>query len=387
MDATPTRPRSRVLVAVALWAGFALLVALFVATNPGRRTVTPTYRIAAAAWFDGERLYNEGDEIGGFLYFPQAALVYVPFTALPEAAGEILWRVCGLALFATGIWRLAGLIDTLDQGRLFVLFTLLCIPATVSSARNGQMNLHLAGLMLHATADLAARVWWRAALSLVAGLALKPHAIVPLLLVAAVYPRTRTWLATMIAVVAALPFLLQRPGYVAGQYLAAVERIVFATMPVTDTWSDLRGLLIRLNVDLSNRRLIILRLAAALPTLVLALRARRHGPAWSAIYVFALGAVYLMLFNARNESNSYVILAPAVAATFAAAASRRHTIAAWALAVFAVALGCEDYGRTVFLLTDLWLKPLLTIAFGIYLVRLISTPAADVGVTRGARLA
>ena len=89
-------------LAVALWAIFALAIAMFVVTYPGQRTVTPTYRIAADAWFDGRRLYSFGN-IGGFLYFPQAAIVYAPFAALPHDIGEVLWRLCGMALLASGI--------------------------------------------------------------------------------------------------------------------------------------------------------------------------------------------------------------------------------------------------------------------------------------------
>ena len=364
---------------------FALAIGAYVATNPGRRTVTPTYRIAVKAWFAGERLYNTND-IGGFLYFPHAALAYLPFTALPYTIGEIVWRCCGLALLVTALWRLAALIasaDRLSAERLFLLFTLLCLPATVSAARNGQMNLHLGALMLHATADVVVGVWWRAALALTAALALKPHAIVPLLLAAALYPRTRVWLAVMVAAAAAALFLFQRPGYVVEQYLACFRRIAVASVPPTDTWSDLRGLLIRLGVEVSNTRLIIVRVAAAVPTLMLALQARRHGAVWAASYTFALGATYLMLFIPRTEANSYVILAPAVAAL----AARSGTgVAFWALVGFAIALGCENYGRSIHEMTDLWLKPLLTIVFAVYLIFRITAATAGSRAQLPARL-
>jgi hypothetical protein len=369
---TPAIPRDwHRLAAIGLWLMFALAITAYVVLD-GRRTVTPTYRIAGAAWFAGGRLYNDAADIGGFLYFPQAALLFAPFTALPHSVGEALWRLVGLALLASGLWRLAGLISAERRAWLFLLFTLLCLPATVSSARNGQMNLHMVGLMLHATADVAIGMWWRAALSLTIGLALKPHTIVMAALVAALHPRTRSWFVGWIVIAAAVPFLLQRPSYVVEQYVACFHRVVFATMPVTDTWSDLRGLLLRLDIQVSNERLIFLRLAAAVPTLWLAFIARRHGPAWSAVYLFALAAAYMMVFIPRTEANSYVILAPAVGAIAALAAAHGRTAAFWALIAFAVVLGCENYGRTIFLMTDLWLKPLLTIPFSLYVILLIS---------------
>lgn len=359
------------IAAITLWVTFALAIAAYVALD-GRRTVTPTYRIAGTAWFAGGRLYNDATDIGGFLYFPHAALLFAPFAALPHSVGEALWRVLGLALLASGLWRFAGLISAERRARLFLLFTLLCLPATVSSARNGQMNLHMVGLMLHATADVAIGVWWRAALSLTIGLALKPHTIVMAALVGALYPGTRGWFVAWIGLAAAGPFLLQRPCYVIEQYVACFHRVVFATMPVTDTWSDLRGLLLRLDIQVSNDRLIFLRLAAALPTLWLAFIARRHGPAWAAVHLFTLAAAYMMIFIPRTEANSYVILAPAVGAIAALAAAHGRSAAFWALVAFAVVLGCENYGRTIFLMTDLWLKPLLTIPFSVYVILWIS---------------
>lgn len=303
---------------------------------------------------------------------PQAALLYAPFAALPHDIGEVLWRLCGLALLASGIGRLARLIEPDNRAWLFLMFTLLCLPATVSSARNGQMNLHVAGLMLHATADLATSAWWRAAFSLSLGLALKQFAAVPILLAAAVYPSARGRFVAMIVVLVVAPFLFQDPAYVVWQYAASLRRLAVASVPPTDTLSDLRGLLLWLGVDVSNDRLIFLRLAAAVPTLMLSVTARRHGRVWSAIFMFALAASYLMLFNRRTEANSYVMLAPGVAAMAVLAASHRHTIACWALVVFALALGCENFGPTIHPITDLWLKPLLTIAFSAYVVAWIA---------------
>lgn len=375
-DAPPLRCHRHAALAVALWVIFALAIGVFVATHPGQRTVTPTYRIAAEAWFAGRGLYNVGD-IGGFLYLPHAALLYAPFAALPHDIGEVLWRLCGLALLASGIGRLASLVDRDNRAWLFLMFTLLCLPATVSSARNGQMNLHVTGLMLHATADLASSVWWRAAFSLSLGLALKQFAAVPILLAAAAYPRTRRWFVAMIVVLVVAPFLFQDPAYVVRQYAACLRRLAVASVPPTDTWSDVRGLLLRLGVDVSNDRLIVLRLAAAVPTLVLCFTARRHGRVWSAVFMFALAASYLMLFNPRTEANSYVMLAPAVAAVAALAASHQRRVACWALVVFALALGCENFGPTIHPATDLWLKPLLTIAFSAYLTVWIAMRSAE----------
>ena len=95
------RVRLARVAALVLWGGFALAIAIIVATHPGQRTVTPTYHLAASAWFAGRALYKRPEDVGGFQYFPQAALVYAAFTALPHEAGEVVWRLSGLVLLAT----------------------------------------------------------------------------------------------------------------------------------------------------------------------------------------------------------------------------------------------------------------------------------------------
>src|SRR5450432_1258122 len=58
-----------------------LWIALFVVATTSsfsghRRNVTHHYRAASEHWFQGQRLY--GDDGDGFLYFPQAAILYSP---------------------------------------------------------------------------------------------------------------------------------------------------------------------------------------------------------------------------------------------------------------------------------------------------------------------
>jgi hypothetical protein len=74
------------------WAAlFAVTAALVLAGS--RRTVTGNYREAAFLWFLGKDLYANAVRTGhGFLYLPQAAILFAPFAWLPHAAGEIAWR-------------------------------------------------------------------------------------------------------------------------------------------------------------------------------------------------------------------------------------------------------------------------------------------------------
>lgn len=78
----------------------------------------------------------------GFQYFPQAAIIYSAFAWLPPPVGEAAWRWCTLALFVSALWRLARAVREGEApGGAFLLITLLVLPATLPSARNGQVNL------------------------------------------------------------------------------------------------------------------------------------------------------------------------------------------------------------------------------------------------------
>jgi hypothetical protein len=86
----------------------------------------------------------------------------------------------------------------------------------------------------------------------------------------------------------------------------------------------------------------------------------RSGAAWT---LAALSAIYLMLFNPRTETCSYVLLGPFLA-TAALACFRieaRHWLG-WTLALAALGCAC-DAVPVVHNWTDRWLKPLIALLF------------------------
>src|SRR5204863_5778587 len=84
---------------------------------------------------------------------------------------------------------------------------------------NGQSNPLVAGLLLAAVAGVAERRWNLAAVCVTAAVLFKGYPLAIGLLLAAVYPRRfAPRLAVALALGALLPFLLQRPEYVAAEY-------------------------------------------------------------------------------------------------------------------------------------------------------------------------
>lgn len=325
----------------------------------GARSVTPEYDRAARRWWRSRTLYTGGEH--GFLYMPQSAMVYSPFTPLPPALEETTCRVLGIAAYALGIWGLCRRLFGETRGTAFLLATALAVPAALGSATNGQTNVHMAGLFALTACATMDRRWWTATLWLMLALACKPTSMVMVLLFGAIWWRPMSWrLAIGIAAFLAAPFLHPDPAFVLGQYREFVDKAVRAAAP-PDLFQDIRGLLVSFGLPAPERVLTAVRGIAALGTLGLCWLAVRRFPAVGPVFVLALGAIYLMLFNPRTEGLSYVILGPAAAlwATREALARRWPTFAGLLLLCLAfqfstqMALGHKNY----------WVRPLGTILF------------------------
>jgi hypothetical protein len=352
-----------------IWVVYSVVIAGIVAVQPDRRTVTPEYREASVEWWSGRDIYEV--RMHGYLYLPQAAMIYTPFAALPVRVGEPLWRLVGLGLLALSIWRLATRFGGERRGFWFFVATVAAIPASFSSARNGQMNLAMAALLAFAAVDLGIRAWNRASISLLVSLALKPLGLVPCLLAGACHLRTMSWrLVLGAALLGAASFAHWNPGFVAQQYDLFVQTLQIAGKPNQPRFCDIQGMLLFFGTPMPDLWMTALRAIAAAGTLGLAwLALRRYGPARGGFVCMLLAAWYLLLFNPRTETNTYVLLAPFVGILVASAALDSKTPARFlGLAAFALILCCENWGP-LHKLTNLWLKAAATLVFGGFLIR------------------
>jgi alpha-1,2-mannosyltransferase len=212
-----------------LWALFVLVITGLVARQPQRRRVTPNYVVGTRNC--SARLDLYGPSAHGFLYPPQFAILYTPFARAPVPRGDVAWRWLNLGLFAGAIFRLARLARDSREPSAFLLLTALSIPASLSSAPNGQVNMTEAALLIHAGVDLARAPWRRARFSLTLGTFLKPIALVMALL-AAVLRLPMLWRLPLAGLAgAALLFALASPSYVVRQYRGMVEKMQVASSP------------------------------------------------------------------------------------------------------------------------------------------------------------
>jgi len=353
-----------------LWLGLLVVIAGWVLIR-NNHSVTPAYREAAQHWLQGRDLYLDTGR--GFLYLPQAALLYIPFSLVPSALGEIGWRILTIGVFVFGTWRLCRLFEQPSGTRLFLSVTLLTIPLSASGARNGQATLLIAGLMMLAAYELALRRWNRATALLCLGFAFKPLTLVLMLLAGGIY-RTMAWrLALGTALVLAAPYLTQSPAYVTAQYLDCLAMLRSAAqLGIEREWAHFFGMLQAAGLEITEPAQTIVRFVLAFATLLLARYAIRNLPASrSALYLYGLASCYLMLFNPRTENNTYAMIAPVIGIVWAEdLLVRRNYALAALLALLSLGIvGSYEFGRR--LLPDtrpVWLAPLMCLAFTIVLI-------------------
>ncbi|HLY64934.1 MAG TPA: glycosyltransferase family 87 protein [Chloroflexota bacterium] len=345
------------------WLALLAVVSIMVLVKGSDRSVVWYYHAASAAWWAGQDLYS--GQVDSFNYLPAFAVLFTPFHLLGPVWAGLVWRWLSFALLTAGFWRLVRLIAPDKAPLVLGIMFVLAIPGAAGMIRNGQATTIMTALMIHAAADMAEERWSRASLWLGLAVALKPLAIVLILLSGALY-RPMLWrLIAAMAVVLLLPFLAASPGYVVAQYRAMGEQYGIAYGAALGPWSEFGMMMVKFGLALPPVAMTALRLAAALATLWLASVARkRHDGRLAPFYILALSICYLMLFNPANEENTYGALAGIVAASAAASLVRRRPVwIAACLVVLCFAFGSDGYGTLVFQATKLWFKPLACIVF------------------------
>lgn len=361
------------------WTALFLVTAAIIIAG-SNRTVVPSYRLAALNWIAGRGLYD-GTGVGGFVYLPQAAILFVPFAMIPQILGEVLWRLFTIGTLAVGLRGFAGLAGEKSRTELFPLMTLVTIPLAWDCARNGQATLIITGLMLLSVVDISRCRWWRATLWLSLGVAVKPLMIVLVLLIMAI-DRPMTWrLLLGMGAVALAPFAIQHPAYVLQQYSACLHNTTMAAhvSVAAHGWTSPFTALRLVGLDVPEHVQTAIRMVAAFATLALCIVARRwHDTDRSAIFVFSLAVVYLTLFSPRTENNTYAMLGPAIAVFLALAflVEKRYSAGILLSCIAVILVGGRLFEHLLAPHAEgIWLSPLMATCFSVYLLaQLLANP-------------
>jgi alpha-1,2-mannosyltransferase len=246
----------------------------------------------------------------------------------------------------------------------FFFLSLLVLPASMASARNGQTNLWLAAIWAHAWLASEKGRAGEAVAWFYLGLTCKPLGIAPLLLAWVVYPQVRVPSAFAAPPYLLLPFVHPDPGYVAREYGRFWETLLGAGNPGGGDFTNLESLFARFGLLPGHfPGLPVAVLAGGMLACLTYLRRQRVRPPLGPIWFLGTAGAYVLLFNPRTEENSYVILALPMAIYTLLLAKQGNFSGALLLSLGCLLLGIESYGLALYPLAKGWCKPLIGLGF------------------------
>jgi hypothetical protein len=331
-------------LALRLWILFSVVVTIKTFISPHKHTVYTIFDLASINWWRGLSIYITDGATTGYRYTPTFAVALTPMAMLPRAIGGALWTLAN-------VWMLYGalrlfardlLADTWTRRREAVLLAV-ALLISIRGIWAAQSNAMLLALVLLAGSMILRHYWWRAALCLALPVYIKIWPIAAALVLLACWPKQLSWrwLAIM-AVLAVVPFLTQRPSYVVEQYQSFGELLVG---PCQQRWSAFRDAwTIWEALGTPDPRVFrVLQLLAAAGVLAACLWKRLGGAPTERVVLtaVALWPAWQLLFGPASERNTYGLLAPALALSLINSwqSRRGRLLACVAMACFVIGSG------------------------------------------------
>jgi hypothetical protein len=360
------------------WLSWAIFIAVALARVHPRRFASTfsAYLDAAQRLWAGQQVYDP-TTLGDFLYFPLTLLIYVPFAWLDRIAAASLALLIGAVFFTWAATRLSLALApkdwrSADAIALTGIPLLVNIPAAWFNFKGIQAQVPMTAAMIAATAAMAACRWRVAAFWLFVALAMKPLAIVMILLCGVLVREMRWLLVVAVAAVVLLPFAFLDWSYLSEQHRAMGLKLWHIATASPEAWpyqADFSTMLRALGLQLTAVPALAIRLAAALATLALAWRVEQERSSRSlAVAVLVLSGCYITLFGPRNEFLSFIVLTPALA-VLAGNMLARNDARGWLLMIAVLVLGF-DFN----LQTDAVLKPAIVLVIYGWLAWMMAIP-------------
>jgi hypothetical protein len=312
-------------IVVSIWCAIVGGISLRTYLRPDSHTVYPVFITAARNWVDLADLYDAAVR-DCYRYSPLVAAVLTPFTLVPDGAGGVLWRLVNVGVFIAGLIWWARVVLSSPRSDLSMLL-LLVIPLSIGNFNNGQSNPLVIGLLLTAMAGIHDERWNLAAAGLALACLFKVYPIAVGLLLSALYPtRLAGRLVLGLALGLAIPFVLQRPDYVAQQYMGWFHHLLNSdrgVLPVELWYRDMRLLAKACHLSIQPHVYITIQLVVAAVIGTICLRGKLIGWRRERLLatVLGLGCCWMTVFGPTTESSTYILLAPTLACSLLEARS------------------------------------------------------------------
>ena len=331
----------------------------------GDYTFYNNYVIFKNSWYHlvaGTNLYDFYHEYADlYKYSPAFAFLMGPFAALPDPAGLFLWNL--LNIF-TLFFALNSLPLLTDKKRLFIV--LFILQELVVATQNSQSNALLAGLMLFAFTSLEKNKIAPAALFIVLGGFIKVFSFAGVLLFL-LYPKKLKsvfFLSLWFVVLLALPLLVNSPSQLLQQYenwwiLLKSDHAASTGMSIYIYTAQM------LNAHVNKMLLLGAGIIALLAPLA---RFKKFKEYRFRLSFLSLLLVWMVIFNHKAESPSYIIAMSGIACWGISASSTRSKKILLVITFFltsAWTMIFPGYG-------PVYVKPLMPVlVFGIILAELL----------------
>ncbi len=309
------------LVAAVVWT---LVEAFILARSwlrPELHSVYPIFDLAGQHWREGSKLYFVGAPgIDIFRYSPLVAGLFAPMSLVPIGPAGVLWRLLNLAIYLGGLWWWVRAIlpQPLTANERGIVLLLL-LPLSLLSLNNGQANPLMLGLMLASVAAVRHRRFGLAGAALALAFWLKLYPIALGLLLVSLY--RRRFLMPFLAGLAAgfaLPFLMQAPDYVLGEYRHWFEYLIADNRDREELHllpKDARLLLLLCGIPLSQAKFAVVQVVTGAAVAVCCWLWQRRGVSEPVLLLrtTALSCCWMTTFGPSTEPATYILLAPVLA--------------------------------------------------------------------------
>jgi hypothetical protein len=307
-------------LAVLAWGLVLIGVCVYAAGWPHNHNVYLIFAEAGRHWRGGEPLYGAVQPgLDVFRYSPLAASLFAPLSLLPVSAAGVLWRLLNAAIYIAGLaWWLREVVP----GRLtrtgWATLFLLLLPLSLPNLINGQVNPLMIGLVVAAAAAARAGRFTPAGFAAALACWLKLYPVAVGLLLVMLY-RRKFFAPFLVGLAAgfAVPFVLQAPAYVAGQYgewLTYLQEDHRELGPIQLWFKDARLLLRLSGVALPSWGYPTLEVLSGLGIAVLCWWRQQRGDGARGVLLLTtyLGCGWMTLFGPATETAAWIILAPAL---------------------------------------------------------------------------
>jgi hypothetical protein len=301
--------------AIVVWSLAICIPLARAALAPHASTVYVIFADAARNWSAGQDLYQFSPE--PYRYSPFVAILFEPFSWLPDGLGGFVWRLGSVAilLFSLNRFCIKVLPESLSTSHKAILF-LLIAPLCIGNLNNGQSNILIIGLLLAALACVMEELWNWAGFCLALACLFKIYPIALALLLILYFPRQLGLrFVGMILAGLLLPFLLQNPSYVLDQYSGWLNHLQHDDRQVLakELWYlDLRLLWRTYVAPMSPAAYMLIQLGVGAAIGLVCWLAKKAS--WSrqhlTLLAFGLASCWMTVLGPASESSTYVLLAP-----------------------------------------------------------------------------